>query len=280
MDLYDWDGKTVDQNGQIPSSTGAKVSTKVVNMKTETVFTFNDSDYTYKDSIAGISYNRSMTGLQGSCSDGTYVYAIKTDGSDTNSRVVKIDPKTWKVVQIGPIVALGHANDLTYNSKTGYLYVADMTGNGKSSVIDRDTLDIKEAITVAGKYAFFGIAYDSVNNRYVLAKSAQSKYSFALATFNGTLTSRASEQETYKFGYTAQGIFCDQTYIYYTQSGATRNGYTVPGNIIAVYNWDYELVCVLKIDNSHEIESMFWYDGAFYACFQSSTDYIAKLVVA
>ncbi|MBE6577745.1 MAG: hypothetical protein E7653_06365 [Ruminococcaceae bacterium] len=235
-------------------------------MTTDTKFSFVDSEYTQADGSA-------MKSLQGSCTDGTYVYALKTDGNDDETRVVRIDPKTWTVDMIGPIVNVGHANDLTYNPNTGYLYAIHM--GTTYTLIDPSTLNAVSQKTLSK--SFFSMAYSEIGDRYVVTKTGQSKYNFALMVYDGELKTCTSEFETVRLGYTAQGIFCDSHYIYYSQSGITN----AAKNIITVYTWGGERVCLLYVDNVDEIESIFWYDGAFYAAFNgdAGTDYIAQLIV-
>lgn len=259
---------------------GQKLETKVVDMTTEKLM--DVADYTDK------SDSKTLIALQGACTDGTYVYVLKTDLADGSpnaavtenngpdqTRVIKIDPKTKTVVAVGPIISVAHANDLTYNPNTGKLYSAWCSADASIySVINPDTLNVEKNVDL--KRDFFSIAYDSETDRYVLAKSGQAANNFSLIVCDGNLN-YVSEFETERFGYTAQGIFCDAKYIYYTQS--CRSGLGTKGSIITVHTWDGELVCVMRIDNSDEIESMFWYDDAFYACYQGDADYVAKLVV-
>ncbi len=219
-----------------------------------------------------------MASLQGSCSDGNYVYVLKCDdgGDDVReARVVKIDPETWEVEDVSEPLKLGHANDLTYNPKTGLLYAVHM--GGCYTTINPSTLKVVAANVNLNK-GFFGLAYDEYNGRYALAKQGQAQCNFALMVYNGSL-SFVSEFETVRLGYTAQGIFCDDQYIYYTQSGDSSRG-TGGSNIVTVHTWDGNRVCILYINDSSEIESMFWYNGAFYACFQGSKDCVKQLVVA
>jgi hypothetical protein len=239
-------------------------------MTVSQVFEFTDKNYKN-------SSGTNMVGLQGGCSDGTYVYALKTDeqaDSVRETRVVKIDPKTWKQVAVSEPIKVGHANDLTYNPKTGLLYAVHM--GGPYTTIDPSTLTVVETLNL--NKGFFGIAYDAINDRYVLAKAAQAQYNFTLMTYNGNL-SFASEFPTVRLGYTAQGIFCDSKYIYYSQSGDSTRG-TAGRSIVTVHDWDGNRVCILYIETSLEIEAFFFHDGAYYACFNAKDgDYIAQLSV-
>ena len=95
--------------------------------------------------------------------------------------------------------------------------------------------------------------------------------------YDGNLA-KVSEFETVRLGYTAQGIFCDEDYIYYAQSHSGTAERPASGTIITIYTWSGTRVGLIYVDDTTEIENVFWYDGNFYACFQGGTDYIKKLV--
>ena len=263
-------------------ATGETLSVNVVEMTSTKKWAVGD--YTNKAGSSTLNF------IQGSCTDGKYIYVLVTDvadgapnstGTGTNApdqtRVIKIDAKTGTVVKVGPVISVAHANDITY--KDGKILSAWCSGDAKRyTVINPDTLEEESQGTFTKN--FFSIAYDPISDRFALAKSGQGYYGYALMIYKGDGTF-VREFQTERFGYTAQGIFCDEQYIYYTQSNRVNyGGVATQGSLITVHDWDGNLVCVLRIDNNDEIESMFWLDGSFYACFNATGgDYIAQLSV-
>ena len=259
-------------------ATGETFKGKVIALKAEKAFTFS----AYTDSKG----KNTISGMQGGCTDGTYLYFLltnpgdkaagTTDGDET--RVIKMDPKTMAVVQVGPIISVAHSNDITYDSKYNRLVVAWCSVDAKKmSYIKMDTLDVYKESTFSEQ--FFAIDYDSSNNRFVFSGSGYAKNGYpiiiakggasaenytVIRTFNGNST-----------GYVAQGIHCDSKYIYYTgspnSSSAATKSLQEKINIVDVYDYKGKYVCTLTIDLKDEIEHIFWYDNSFWAGFNTSS---------
>lgn len=116
----------------------------------------------------------SVTGVkQGGCTDGTYIYQCSGDSSNyTYMKVIKykISDGTYTVVQYNGTPNFGHANDMTYNPNTGYLYVCTMLSDGSIIVLDADDLSYVDTIYLTGQNAtavtVWQFCYDRIANKY------------------------------------------------------------------------------------------------------------------
>ena len=130
------------------------------------------------------------------------------------SSLYKYEIATGKVVATLDGFKTGHTNDVTYNSKTRELIVAQNNPAYTLTVIDADTLAVKREITIESD--IFSIAYDEVNDCYYGANRANRGITKLDAEFNfvAELTAGVS------VGYTRQAIDTDGTYIYMLNSAA------------------------------------------------------------
>ncbi len=218
--------------------------------------------------------------MQGGCTDGEYFYFLITDGRDDENdqtRVVKYDPRTNRIVKTGPIISVAHANDLTYDSKNDRFVVAWCSiDNFCVSYIDPETLGTTGNGMITGHtIGCFGIAYDPVTNTYACAESNYKVNGYGLLILNEKLK-LITRLDGGGVGHTAQGVDCDDKYIYYSQSPGGGNN----NNVIRVYDRATgKLVKQFTIALTYEIEHVFWYNGAFYAGFNCSGSSEGKLGV-
>jgi hypothetical protein len=156
---------------------------------------------------------------------------------------------------------------MTYDSKNDRFVVAWCSINTFNvSYIDPDTLDVTGIGTITGHtIGCFGIAYDPITNTYSCAESNYKVNGYGLLLLDEDLK-LIERLDGGGIGHTAQGVDCDDEYIYYAQSpgGGNKN------NVIRVYDKQGKLVKQFTIDLPYEIENIFWYDGAFYAGFNCS----------
>ncbi len=225
----------------------------------------------YLDAKLNADQQLTLTGMQGGCTDGEYFYFLLTDGDDSQNdqtRVVKVDPRTNISVKTGPIISVAHANDMTYDSKNDRFVVAWCSVDTFNvSYIDPDTLDVTGTGRITGHtIGCFGIAYDPISNTYSCAESSYKVNGYGLLVLDENLK-LIERLDGGGVGHTAQGVDCDDKYIYYSQSpGGGHNN-----NVIRVYDKQTgALVKQFTIDLPYEIENVFWYDGAFYAGFNCS----------
>lgn len=123
------------------------------------------------------------TSTQGMCMDNKdNVYVAKINNDNLQVQVYKITPKGKKSKVIHKINRLGHANDMTYCSANGYIYVAtggDDNINPKYDVLafDPSKKDSDGSYKIVGKYkvpqfskAPSGISYDAKYNVFYIKK--------------------------------------------------------------------------------------------------------------
>jgi hypothetical protein len=221
---------------------------------------------------AGMS---SYATVQGACTDGRYAYfAVQESGTV----ILKYDVRTWQLVKKAAVAGLGHANDMTYNSKEEYLVVANNNVtddvvtlvNPKTLKVIKSAEPTRErptesptAPTVArattpsateSRYVnlrIYSIAYNSKLDRYVAGISGKSD--FAILDKDFKLVKQFSGLSS---AYTHQGCDCDDDYIYFPQSGGD--------NVIVVYNYKGKHVATLSMGHSHEVENLFHVGDTFY----------------
>jgi hypothetical protein len=258
-------------------ATGKTYKGKTIALTPTKVLTFG----TYEDS----KNQQTIAVMQGGCTDGKYFYFLLTNPGDgakgdsdaDETRVIKMDPKTKKIVTVGPIISVAHSNDLTYDAKYNRLVVAWCSVDAtRMSYIDMETLRVTGSASFSEK--FFAIDYDAVGERYVYSASQYAKngYPIIISTVakSATAQRKLGEFKGISMGYVAQGIHCDSKYIYYTASPNNSSKDTkdsIPDiNIVNVFDYDGNYICTLTIDLPHEIEHIFWYDNSFWAGFNAN----------
>ena len=199
---------------------------------------------------------------QGGCTDGTYIY---------RALVTKDESPTWlqKMDLAGNIIAenehrfttesYGHANDMTYCSKDGYLYIAHSSSTNIVYKVDRNTLQPVETITVPA--AIWGIAYNSTDDLFVVG-TVGSAY-LSVYTYDWQFMYRIKPQNAYT-GTVRQGIECDDNYIYVNVDNAY--GAVIEndkGSRIMVYTWNGMFIKSYYL-NIAEIEFMAKVENKFY----------------
>lgn len=209
--------------------------------------------------------------VQGACTDGKYAYfAVQESGTV----ILKYDMSTWKLKKKAAVDGLGHANDMTYNSKDKYIVVANnYTGDDLLTVLDPETLAVKGTVEPTRKKTaaelkkekeekksdgkdykrlnVYAIAYNEALDSYIVGLSGT--YNFAV------LDNKFKQVKAYKgasTGYTRQGCECDADYIYFTQSSGN--------NIVVIYDYNGKYVDTVTVDHTHEIENMFRVGTDFY----------------
>ena len=205
--------------------------------------------------------------VQGACTDGVYAYFAVQEYSTV---ILKYDMSTWKLKKKATVSGLGHANDMTYNTKEDIIVVANNnTGTDVLTLLDPDSLEVigtvepKRSKTAKEKEAdkndkkdykvlnVYSIAYQESQNRYVVGLSGT--YNFAV------LDDKFKQVKAYKgvnTGYTRQGCDCDDDYIYFPQSDGD--------NIVVVYDYAGKHVDTVTLGHKHEVENLFHVDDSFF----------------
>ena len=215
-----------------------------------------------KDNIEEDASLSEYATAQGSCSDGKYAYVAIQNGSTT---IVKYDLNTFQCVEKSDSISgLGHANDLTYNTKEKFIAVANNAPDyDVITLISPD--DFSEIKSVKIKLDIYSIAYSEKLDSYFVGVSGG--YDFARLDKDFNVVKEYKGVDT---GYTRQGCDCDGEYIYFAQSGGG-------GNVIVIYTPDGAYVDTISIDNSDEIENIFHSGSSFYATFHYYGNFIYRL---
>jgi hypothetical protein len=194
---------------------------------------------------------------QGSASDGTYVYFVLRNSNDTGSVITKHRMDDGSLVGVSEVLKLGHGNDMTYDSKNHRLVVAHGHSEGQIlTLVDPDTLALIKDIGIPkGSGA---IAYCASKDLYAISQGGST-----LHILDGNFKWVASYSRTDKTGYTAQGMGCDDDYVYFPMSGSKDN-------VLVIYDWSGNYVATVNVPMSQESESMFWVNGKYYIAYNAS----------
>lgn len=189
--------------------------------------------------------------LQGSCSDGNNIYVVMEKSGSGTCVIVKLDLNGNEIGR-SAVLELDHGNDITYNSVTDQLVISHTLTHP-----DRVTLINPEDLTVIGTkdlgFNIYAIDYCRATNQYVAGLQG----SYGIAIFDGDLNPVTCYPSGANSGYTSQGIYCDEQYIYLPQSIAGKDG-AEDRNAIICYNWSGKYCGFFEVTGApYEIESMF-----------------------
>ena len=170
---------------------------------------------------------------QGGCTDGTYIYRAMVEHDDKPAKIQKLD-LFGNIVTERTLDVLGHANDMTYCSKDGYIYVAHSSSTSIVYRLNRDTLALVDTLNIGR--TIWGIDYNATYDLFVLGGVGDAYLS--IYTYDFKFMYRIKEENAFT-GMVRQGITCTDNYIFV----ALDNAYgTVEGNDmgsrIMVYTWN------------------------------------------
>ena len=201
--------------------------------------------------------------VQGGCTDGKYVYQLFYGADLTDEQfnnkcvVVKCDLKTGKVVATSEAMQLNHANDVTYNSKLGYLVVCHNAPlSNMISYIDAETLELVD--TFATENYMFSLDYNATRDQYVVGLIATKTFQILDADFK-PVTDVFQPTKAYRSSVN-QGGACDDNYIYFIYYKT---------NVINVYDWDGNFLTSIELESKiqssdYEVESLTSMNGEMY----------------
>ena len=212
---------------------------------------------------------------QGACTDGKYIYQCCGDvTSYTYMSIIKYDIETKAIVSTTTFNGtpnFGHANDMTYDPVTGYLYVAPVLQDGSVIRIDSKDMSYVDTITLLNgsgePYNVWQIAFDRVTRHLISAVNTEYGIYDPDGTYIGAvpLASRISA--------TAQGMETDGVYIYRV---------TYNPNCIDVCDMDGTRITTLSIPMTEEPETMMYdWMGTYYLTRYGASDgqfYIVDLM--
>lgn len=191
---------------------------------------------------------------QGAASDGTYVYIALRNSDDTGAVIVKYRLDDGSFVAKSPVLQLGHANDMTYNTAKNILVVAHGQKQGKIlTLVNPETLEFMEDVNI--EKGAGAITYNPATNAYAISQGGKS-----LHMLDKDLGYVTSYERTKLDGYTAQGMGSDEGYIYFPMSGSGQN-------ILDTFDWEGNRITQIILPTPHESESLFYVNGRHFVSF-------------
>jgi|GEM_PF-4840450 len=215
--------------------------------------------------------------IQGSCYGGGYMYFLMWCRANDKCRILKIKKSNLKVVKISKVLSMNHGNDMTYNSRTGKLVVANSRPYGKKlTVINSKTLTIEKRLTVelpenvpgirwnrikskGGYNGFNNIGYNAAHDQYVVQLYNTRDFLFLDSKFKPVryVTPTNWDRQVY------QGMDSFGDRIVVCNSYASGK----PDNVLSVYDWDGKYLSRVKLARGMELESVFHQGNQLYVSF-------------
>ena len=226
--------------------------------------------------IIPVLYRRSYYKLQGSETDGRFLYNIYWNKHKNKCIIVKINAKGGKRVKTSHPLNIDHGNDLTYNPDTKLLYTV---GNHKKpqtvSIISPVSLRQVGAVHVnippalegiapgeiPGIGHIAGIAYDSTRRQYALRISHLNEFIITDESFGPLRYVKGSKT----FPVRHQSLTCDQDHIY---SCMDKEG---SYNLIIAYSWKGKYQYHIRVPIKYEIQAVFRIGSYHYATFYDNS---------
>ena len=200
---------------------------------------------------------------QGGCTDGKYFYQAFIEKDEMEGElynkcaIVKYDMKSKKVVDTSEELQLNHVNDMTINTKLGYLVVChNSPSQNLITYINLETLEWVD--TFAIDYFIYSIDYNAARDAYVTGLVGTKTFRILDADFKAI--SDVIQPTKRSNSSTTQGGACDDDYIYFVLYNP---------NIITVYDWDGNFVTLIELDtvispDKFEPENVTVIDGEMY----------------
>lgn len=205
-----------------------------------------DSRYTELKLDASMLLRDELTGAytcQGGTTDGNFIYRalVKEDNEPTKLQKLTL---TGEVVLERTVDVLGHANDMTYCSKDGLLYIAHSSSTSIVYKVNPTNLTLVDTINVGP--AIWGISYNETDDLFILGNVGASYLSVYSYDFNFMYRIKPGNAFS---GMVRQGIACTENYIYV----ALDNAYGTileneKGSTILVYTWNGMFIKSIFID--------------------------------
>lgn len=170
---------------------------------------------------------------QGGCTDGTYIYRALVAHDDQPTMLQKFDMSGMLVGQ-STLNVYGHANDMTYCSKDGLLYIAHSSSTSIVYKVDPNSLSLVDTINVGP--AIWGIDYNETDDVFILGNVGAAYLS--VYTYNFDFMYRIKMNNPFS-GLVRQGISSNSNYIFLALDnvyGATSTD--AGGSRIMVYTWN------------------------------------------
>lgn len=181
---------------------------------------------------------------QGACSDGKFIYRALVQDNTMNTKLQKIDITTGAIVLEKENTSYTHANDMTYCSKDGYIYIAHANVTSLCSRVNPDTLEEVNRFDIGGDT--WGIAYNEHDNVFIVGVTGSTYLS--VYSFGWEFIYRLKMNNNYAT-MVKQGLWCNQFYIF---AGLDNRYGTIEGNEygsrVMVYTWVGDFIKSYHID--------------------------------
>lgn len=194
--------------------------------------------------------------LQGGGTDGKYLYFAHMtwvkDGIQTGI-IGKYDPETGKLLQKSEEMPIDHANDITYNDKTGLLVITHNAPNRSViSYVDPETLRYLGSRDIG--YDIYCMSYNERRDQYAVGKSYGMDFALTDSDFV-----KLRDFTAVNTRYVTQGMTSDDDYLYFVL-------HRLP--CIVKYDWDGNFVEYIPLDRkSDEPENIMFVGGRMYLGF-------------
>ena len=210
--------------------------------------------------------------VQGSCTDGTYLYVASNDGQSKSDQSISVVRKyhieTMTLVETYENLKISHCNDMTYNPETKELLMVHNSPDRQNvSIYDAETMTYKRTVALRQKIQsmyykleIYSMSYDPYEQCYWVGIS--NSYNFAKLDFEFNVI--GDIYTGYSSGYTKQGMDIDSKYIYFLQ---------YKNNCIMVYTKAGKFVRQIDLPKtSYEPENICHIGSTFYiGYYQGST---------
>jgi len=188
---------------------------------------------------------------QGACTDGEFIYIVMEDHVMTSYTcvIMKVDPKTWEVVEVSEPLPVDHGNSITYLLDQKQFLIANCQPDSTLiSFVDAETLTYIRT----QKMPFNASAYVWNQSRRNFAAMGQAKTMLILDENLNAMESYMGMASNY----TMQGYTANDDYIFPITNAA---------NQIHVCDWEGHWLDSVKIDVTTEMEYLIpMADGELY----------------
>ena len=182
---------------------------------------------------------------QAACSDGKYIYINFKPRNDNEIKILKYD-MNYNLVSESEDLPLGHANGMTYNTKTDEIVVCDCNDKTIFYTVDAKTLTYKNKIQVTEGGGGGGITYSATRDLYAV-NNGGSLVNIYDTDFNLVRSFNRTNKN-----YTNQDCGSDEELIFFELSKAGTD------NLIDIY------VLRQKGKRFNQKWDSFCYDNAYY----------------
>lgn len=181
---------------------------------------------------------------QGACSDGRYIYRALVQDNSASTKLQKIDMYSGAIILEKENTSYTHANDMTYCSKDGYIYIAHANVTSWCSRVDPKTLEEVNRFDIGGDT--WGISYNAHDNVFVVGVTGSTYLS--VYSYDWVFIYRIKMNNNYST-LVKQGLWCNQFYIF---AGLDNRYGTIAGNEygsrIMVYTWTGDFIKSIHLD--------------------------------